>query len=162
MVRNEYDEEILGKIRDFFALSGAPQKNLIDTEERVKGFVNTFSRVTGDKVRDIYATCVQESGEKSIALKDLWVFSERYIMLVEAFDDVESFRLFSARKKISSLRITVEDYDFNGNHGSFRESSRLTLEFTTKDRMLVEREARGAYCPHLARLIRLWVLPNLE
>jgi hypothetical protein len=161
-VRNEYDEDIVEKIKDFFTPSGAPPKNLIDTEERVKGFVDTFSRITGDKVKDIYATCGRENGENCIALKDLWVFSERYIMLVEAFDKVESFRLFSARKKVSSLRITTEDYDFNGNHESFSESSRLTLEFTTSDRMLVEREARGAYCPHLARLIRLWVLPNLE
>jgi hypothetical protein len=161
-MRNEYEEEILEKIRDFFAPSGAPPKNLIETEERVKGFVDTFSRVTGDKVKDIYATCVSENGEKGIALKDLWVFSERYIMLVDTFDTVESFRLFSARKRISSMRITTEDYDFNCNHDSFRESSRLKLECTTSDHMLVEREARGPYCPRLARLIRLWVLPNLE
>jgi len=161
-MRNEYEEEILGKIRDFVALSGAPPKDLVEIQEQVKGVVDRFSRITGDKVKDIYATCAHGSGEKSIALKDLWVFSERYIMVVDAPDAVESFRLFSARKRITSLRITTEDYDFNGNHGSLGEGSRLKLEFTTSDRMLVEREARGPYCPHLARLIRLWVLPNLE
>jgi len=200
-MRNEYEEEVLGKIRDFLALSGAPTKNLADIEEQVKGVVARFSRITGDKVKDIYATCAAAHGgaEKAILLKDLWVFSERYIMVVDAFDrersccapaplergsrsatnsgsflsgkprpeggelhPAESFRLFSARKRISSLRITTENYDFNGNHGSLGESSRLKLEFTTSDGMPVEREARGPYCPHLARLIRLWVLPNLE
>ena len=161
-MRNEYEEEVLGKIRDFFALSGAPPKNLADIEEQVKSVVDKFSRITGDKVKDIYATCSHGSGEKSIVLKDLWVFSERYIMVVEAWNTVESFRLFSARKRISSLKITTEGYDFNGNHGSFGEGSRLKVEFTTSDGMPVEREARGPYCPHLARLVRLWVLPNLE
>ena len=158
----EYDEEILGKIKDFFALTDAPPKNLLDIQEQVKGFVERFSRITGDKVKDIYATCAHGGEEKSVALKDLWVFSERYIMVVDTFDKAESFRLFSARKRISSLRITTEDYDFNGNQGSFSEQSRLKLDFVTSDRMVVEREARGPYCPHLARLIRLWVLPNLE
>ena len=161
-MRNDYDEEILEKIRDFFVPSGAPPKNFTEVEQQVKGLLDTFSRVTGDKVRDIFGTCADEGPDKGIAVKDLWLFSERYIMVVDEFDKRESFRLFSARKRISSLRITTKDYDFNGNDGSFSENSRLKLECMTADRTLVEREARGPYCPRLARLIRLWVLPNLE
>jgi len=161
---NEYDEQVLEKIRDFFAPSGAAG-GLFDVHVRVKKFADRFSRITGEKLRDLYATCVCESKEKGFTLQDLWLFSERYIMLVADFDkavtECESFRLFSAKKRITFLRVTVENYEFDGDLRSFSEGSRLRLKFTTADNMEIEREARGAYCPRLARVIKQWILPNL-
>ena len=161
---NEYDDQVLEKIRDFFSPSGAPER-LAEAHVRVKNIVDRFSRITGEKLRDLYATCVSENEDKSLTLQDLWLFSERYIMLIDCFDGTatksESFRLFSSRKKIGSLRVTTDDYEFDGDYRTFNENSRLRLEFVTSDNIKTEREARGAYCPRLARLIKQWILPNL-
>lgn len=161
---SEYDGQVLEKIRDFFS-SCAMSDELAATQERIKGFTAQFSRVTGDRVKDIYATCLRDAEGKGIEVKDLFLFSERYIMVV---DDLtadrtasRSFRLFSAKKRISFLKVTTENCEFDGEDRSFGEESRLKLEFATYDNVRLEREAWGPYCPRLARLIRQWVLPNL-
>jgi hypothetical protein len=86
-------------------------------------------------------------------------------MLIDDFStaatESESFRLFSAHKKISSLRVTTDNYEFDADYRTFNENSRLRLEFVTSDNVQMEREARGGYCPRLARLIKQWILPNL-
>lgn len=153
----EYDEEILERIRESFP-SGESAKVL----ERVLRLLDAFSRITGDKVKDLYATGVHEKGGENAAPKDLLLLSEKHVMLVESFEEPLSFTLFSTRKRISSIRITAEDYDFDGDYESSRESSRLRVACTTSDGVFIEREAWGPYCAHLSRLIRLWMLPNLE
>ena len=161
---NEYDEQVLEKIRDFLSLSGEP-KNLANAEERVKRFADTFSRMTGEKLKDLYATCGSGDCEKGFFLRDLWLFSDRYIMLVDGFGetatDTDSFKLFSARKRINSVRVTAEKYDFDSDSRSFQEDSMLRLECMTADNIQINREAHGPYCPRLARVIKQWILPNL-
>ncbi len=160
---NDYDEQVLEKIRDFFAPSCTPG-GMADAHVRVKHFADRFSRITGEKLKDLYATCVCKNEGKELTLKDLWLFSERYIMLIDGFDRAtgsESFSLFSARKRINSVRVTTQNYEFDSDSQAFREDSRLKLEFATSDNMQIEREAWGPYCPRLARLIRMWILPNL-
>lgn len=161
---SEYDEQVLEKIKEFFSPCGFEEK-LSETIACVKGFADRFSRVTGDGVKDFYATCVRESAGNGTRVKDLFLFSERYIMLVDNFEKAStpphSFQLFSAKKRISSLKLTAENYEFDINNSSFREDSRLKLECTTHDAIHVVREAWGAHCPRLARLVKLWVIPNL-
>jgi hypothetical protein len=161
---NEYDGQVLEKINDFFSPSLASAGSA-GTRERVKSMADRFSRITGEKLKDLYATCDCEDQGKELILRDLWLFSERYIMLIDCLEprttDSESFRLFSARKRITSLRVTTDNYEFDGDGRSFNENSRLRLECVTTDNLQIDREARGPYCPRLARLIRQWILPNL-
>ncbi len=161
---NEYNEQFLEKVKDFFHASAAPRE-LASAHERIYHFADKFTHMTGDRVKDLYATCVRTNDEAGVAVKDLWLFSGRYTMLVDTFyaaTDYEAFKLFSAKRKIVSLQIVVKNFEFDGDDESFSDDSTIKLEFVASNNIRIEREAFGPYCPKLARIIKLWALPNLE
>jgi hypothetical protein len=156
---NVYEEQVSSKIEGFFSPSDS-QSVTPDLREKIRHAAEEFSRATGDRLTDLYATLIRQDG--AIELKDLWLFSERYIMLIEDFDKTsDSFKFYSAKKKITQVRITTHKYSFEGENDEVSDDSLLGLTFVTRDNLQICREAHGQYCPKLAKVIRLWVLPNL-
>jgi hypothetical protein len=156
-----YDEHASDRIDAFFSPSDASVVSK-EVKDKMRDAARRFSRITGERLNDLYANLSRDEGR--VDVKDLWLISERYVMLVEDFDKEtgsESVKFFSARKRINQVQITTEQYSFEGEESAFSENSKIAMRCITTDNILIEREATGPYCPKLARVVRLWVLPNL-
>ena len=125
--------------------------------ERIEFLVNVHQAVWPEPVSDIYLSdFMDEEGKRNI--ESIWLFSKNYGMESKNIIESNNIDIAPLYSSITHIEYDFQNYDFKQKAD---DKSRLTVNFTYRNRMSGMLKGSGINCDYLAKMVSKYILSNL-
>ena len=112
-----------------------------------------------EPLKTIFISNYEEPNGKD-QFKDLWLFSEKYVIEILNFNKQDTFKydMTIYKKNIENITIDESNYDLSKKADT---TSRLHIIFYTFGQFTCEMISQGINCDYLFSLYKTYLIPNL-
>ncbi len=124
-----------------------------------KGIFSQANFLCPEELKDIFVSNYNQKDDKE-EFKDIWFFSDNYLVEALNFNKTESPKLEMAilSKNIQSVEVETKDFDLSEKA---KDNSRLRIIFYTFSDWVCDQVAFGNNCENLINIYKKYVKPNI-